>query len=149
MKYLFICCIAFLISCKTPIEMTSIEVDKATERVENLVKEINSFSEIQDTEYDLFNVNGFSKSRTLVAGGSSFRYDFVIKVDTSELHKWTDDMIITAADEYSIKRFEELVSIRKENWNVNSKPTYYKRGDMVNMMVYKEEGIVFKSIYVE
>jgi len=149
MKYLFICSIAFLISCKSPSEMTSIEVDKATERVEILEKEINSFSEIQDAEYDLFNVNGFSKGRIFVAGGSSFRYDYVIKIDTSELHKWTDDMIITAGDEYSVKRFEELVSIRKENWNVNSKPTYYKSGDMGNMMVYKEEGIIFKSIYVE
>ena len=127
--------------------MTSIEVEGASERIEILVKEINTFSEIRDAEYDLFNVNGFSKSRTLVAGGSSLLYDFVIKVDTSKLHKWTDDMKITTPDNYSIKRFEELVLIRKENWNVSSKPTYYKRGDLVNMMVFKEEGIIFKSIY--
>ena len=53
------------------------------ERVEVLKKEIESFSEFGNAEFELFNVNGFSNSRTTLPGASSWDYKFAIKVKPS------------------------------------------------------------------
>lgn len=59
-------------------------------RVELLSAEKRKYSSIEDAEYDLFNVNGFSNQKMILPGASSWDYKFVIKVDPSDIHKWLE-----------------------------------------------------------
>ncbi|NRA12803.1 MAG: hypothetical protein HRT57_12670 [Crocinitomicaceae bacterium] len=63
-----------LSSCSDSSRLDSDNYETKEERVEVLKKEIKSFSEFENAEFKLFNVNGFSNSRTTVPGASSWDY---------------------------------------------------------------------------
>ena len=65
-----------LTSCTDPKnanELDGTEIQSASERISIAKRELVLMSEIEDAEFRLFNVNGFSNSRTLLPGASSRR----------------------------------------------------------------------------
>lgn len=141
------------ISCSNssnPNRLDSANYDSKEERVEVLKKEIKPFSNFQDAEFELFNVNGFANSRASLAGPSSWDYKFVIKVKPSDIEKWTNGMLKTEGTDYDQNQMKKIISKRADKWKTTSKPEFYTRqGDKVMMIVYRSEGILFKHIFTD
>lgn len=131
-------------------DMTKLDSDdyeSADERVEVLKKEIKNFSKFKDAEFKLFNVNGFNKQRTSVPGASSWDYKFVIRLDTANISAWTIGMKQVEPKNFDSNWQQELIKNRKQNWKIISDPEKYVReGDDVTMLVYRNEGIIYKRI---
>jgi len=125
--------------------LTSKDVTDKSQRINILKKEVKIFSELKDAEFYLINANGFSNQRISVPGASSLNYQFVIKIDTNDISKWTEGMTETSG--YS-NWMDELLISRKENWNMHSIPKVFTRiGDSVIMFVYNDEGIIYKKLW--
>ena len=60
-------------------KLDSDDYEKREARLDILTREIKVFSKIVDTEFELFNVNGFHNSRTSVPGASAWDYKIAIK----------------------------------------------------------------------
>lgn len=117
------------------------------ERVEALKKEIKFFSEFENAEFELFNINGFSNNRTTVPGASSWNYKFAIRINPSDIYKWTDGMISIDSVDYKDSWMKTIVEERADDWRVESEPEIFTRkGDDVVMFVYRSEGILFKNV---
>ena len=127
--------------------LTSFDINDQTERIDILKREVKTFSELKDAEFYLINANGFSNQRITVPGASSLNYQFVIKIDTNDIPKWTEGMIEIPAYNINKDWLERIPSSRTENWKTYSVPKSYTRvGDSVMMVVYKDEGIIFKHL---
>lgn len=131
-------------------DMTKLDSDSyesADERIEVLKKEIKTFSKIKDAEFMLFNVNGFNNQRTSIPGASSWDYKFVIRIDTANISAWTTGMKQVEPKDFDNNWQQELIKNRKQNWKIISNPEKYVReGDDVMMLVYRNEGIIYKRI---
>ena len=127
--------------------LTSNDITDRSERINILKREVKVFSELKDAEFYLVNANGFSNQRITVPGASSLYYQFVIKIDTNDISKWTEGMTETSS--YSVDNWmDKLLVSRKENWNIHSIPKAFTRiGDSVIMFVYNEEGIIYKKLW--
>lgn len=127
--------------------LDSDDFNSREKRVEVLKNEIKSYSDFEDSAFELFNVNGFSNSRTIVPGASSWDYKFVIKVTPSDIDKWTEGMIKTEAGDYNGDWMDKVIEKRNSEWKTESQPEFYTRkGDNVAMIVYRSEGIIFKRV---
>ena len=127
--------------------LTSRYIADRSERINILKREVKVFSELKDAEFYLVNANGFSNQRISVPGASSLNYQFVIKIDTNDISKWTEGM--SEVTNYSTNNYwmDKLFISRKENWNVHSIPKVFTRiGDSVSMFVYEDEGIIYKKL---
>jgi hypothetical protein len=117
------------------------------ERVETLKNEIKFYSDFENAEFELFNVNGFSNSRTTLPGASSWDYKFVVKVNPYEIDKWTNGMILIEPTDNNDEWMKKIIHERENKWKTESTPEFYTReGDNVMMIVYRSEGIIFKSV---
>ena len=117
------------------------------ERVEVLIKEIKSFSKIENAEFELFNVNGFSNNRITVPGASSWDYKFVIRVKPTDVDKWTEGMMLMYSHDYNDSWMKMIIRERAVDWRTESQPEiYYEKGDRVVVLVYRNEGIIFKRV---
>ena len=128
--------------------LTSNDIVDRSERINILKREVKVFSELKDAEFYLVNANGFSNQRISVPGASSLNYQFVIKIDTNDISKWTEGM--SEVTNYSTNNYwmDKLPGSRKENWSVHSIPkTFTRIGDGVTMFVYKGEGIIYKRLW--
>lgn len=153
MKILFYTFISLVLSGGCTLnnsDMTKLDSDdyeSADERVEVLKKEIKNFSKFKDAEFKLFNVNGFNKQRTSVPGASLWDYKFVIRLDTANISAWTIGMKQVEPKNFDSNWQQELIKNRKQNWKIISDPEKYVReGDDVTMLVYRNEGIIYKHI---
>jgi hypothetical protein len=72
-----------IISCSTDstTRLDSDDCENKKDRIDRLKMEIRSFSDYQDAEFELFNVNGFHHQRMSVPGASSCDYKFAVRVD--------------------------------------------------------------------
>lgn len=129
--------------------INSRKIQNKEDRIEELKKHVKLFSEIDNAEYDLFNVNGFKPQRTSIPGSSSQDYKFVVRVKQKDLDNWTDGFIEFSPHLTSDGWMETLIRPRKDEWKIQSPPHYYRREveDGVLLIVYPEEGIIFKRIY--
>lgn len=119
------------------------------DRIAILEQEIKSFSTFQDAEFELFNVNGFHNQQTSMPGASYADYKFVVKIDTTDIPKWTVGMTAVELDNYDDSWTKEIIQHKKQNWETFSKPKYFVREDeKVTMLVFDKEGIIFKRIMV-
>lgn len=117
------------------------------ERVEVLKAEIKVFSDFQDAEFELFNVNGFSNSQLTIPGASSWDYKFAIRTTPQKIRHWTTGLTKVDSLNQSIQWTKEIVEERKENWQTKSQPEYYIReGHEVMLIVFRQEGILFKRV---
>src|SRR5690606_4809241 len=131
-------------------QIDSDEYKTKVERIEVLKNEIKAQSEFNNAEFELFNVNGFSNSRETVPGTSSLDYKFVVKVDTSDIGKWTKEMMKLKSTTENINWTEEITEKRKDEWSTKSHPEFYSReNNNVTMIVYRTEGIIFKRVITE
>ncbi|WP_405207819.1 hypothetical protein [Aquimarina sp. LLG6339-5] len=127
--------------------LDSDDYDSKIERVEILKKEINCFSDFENAEFELFNVNGFSDRRTVLPGASSWDYKFVIKINASDVNKWTDGMEKVLSNKDDKVWMNNIIEKRKIEWKATSIPELYNRqGANVLMIVYRSEGIIYKRV---
>ena len=128
--------------------LTSNDIADRSERINILKREVKVFSELKDAEFYLVNANGFSNQRISVPGASSLNYQFVIKIDTNDISKWTEGMTELSKGDTNNSWMDKLLLSRKENWNVHSIPKVFTRiGDSVTMLIYKDEGIIYKKLW--
>lgn len=144
--------ITFLLSsCKkttnqNPNILDSTNYKTSTERVQVLKNEIISKSDFNDAEFVLFNVNGFTKNdRLAIPGASSWDYKFVIKINPSDIDKWTEDFVKFDPKEYNLNWTKAITNNRLNNWKTKSQPEFYRRSNNeVILIVYRKESILFK-----
>jgi hypothetical protein len=123
--------------------LISKKTEDRNKRIDIFHGEIKS-PEIIDVEYDFFNVNGFSNSRTLVPGASDVDYKYVVKVDTAYISWWTEGKVRDEAnDSFNCTWCDELIEVRKKNWLFTSRPEHYHQVGDVSVTVYRPEGIIF------
>lgn len=128
-------------------ELDSDNYRSASARVSALEKQIASPTSFTDAEFELFNVNGFSNSRTLVPGGSSWDYKLVIKLPTTDIPQWTEGMVSMVTLDQNLSWTQEIIKERVDNWKTLSQPEYFKRAETdVILIVYRKEGILFKRV---
>lgn len=126
---------------------TSREIPNREKRVAELSAEIKLFSPIQDAEYNLFNVNGFSNSRVLVPGASSWNYSFLIKIDTNDSDKWIEGMIQHAITESDTAWINDIPQNSPQEWARTSSAELYKRQESdVSVLLFRSEGILYKKV---
>ena len=135
-------------SCSHKTELKSDQLNDKSERIDILSDEVKLFSEIQNAEFDLFNVNGFSDDFLVFPGASSTYYEFVVKLNQNDIEKWREDLIETNGNIEDEKWIFDLIKIRQNEWIINSKPKFYTRNGEygVKIIIFEKEGIVFKSI---
>lgn len=149
MKKVLILILAFgLYGCaENSTNLDSDDFDSKDHRIEILKREIRSFSDFEDAEFKLFNVNGFSNGRLDVPGASSWDYKFGIKVKSTDLDRWTEGMVRVDSIDYNKDWIALIIEKRKSDWSINSQPEYYRRtGFDVMLVLYRAEGIVFKRV---
>lgn len=138
-----------LISCsKTDSNrLDSDNYDRKEARVQVLKNEIKTFSEIENAEFELFNVNGFSKGRSTIPGASSWDYKFVIKVNSADIDKWTTGFSTMQFSNIDKGWMSKIIEKKPNDWKTNSKPeAYMRKGQNVTMLIYRSEGIIFKRV---
>lgn len=147
-RFIVIFLIVGCFSCKeSPRQLSSKDFTSKKERVEILKKEIISKSEFQDAEFELFNVNGFSDGSTMIPGASYWDYKFVVKVNQTDIDKWTAEMLKVELENYDISWTTAIIEKRKTEWIVNNIPEFYTRkNNDVTLIVYRAEGIIFKRV---
>lgn len=143
-------CMVF-IACKgnrsTSTILNSYDFENTNDRIEQLSNEITVYSKIQDAEFELFNVNGFSNQRLSVPGASSWDYKIAVRINKSDIAKWTLGMADTTLSNYDDSWIKEITNYRKKNWQTKSLPKFYfRKGVDVRMLVYEPEGIIFKRV---
>jgi hypothetical protein len=143
--------VVVLASCNNrntnPNILSSQAIAEKEERVAILKKEITSFSSFTDAEFFLVNANGFTTQRTTIPGASSFRYSFIIKIDTNYIKNWTAGMKEVPDTNIPASWLEELPNHEKSAWQVHSTPMVYMDStENVVLAVYREEGLIFKKI---
>ena len=140
----------FFNSCSKNLNSTHLNSENYNDkkdRIEILKKEINQNSEILDAEFELFNVNGFSDTDKIIPGASSWDYKIAIKIYPSDIFKWTNEFKKSDTFQNNINWTKKIVEKRKENWLTYSNPEfYYRNNSKVEMIVFKEEGIIYKRI---
>ncbi len=130
--------------------MDSDDYNTKEERVAVLKNEIKVYSSFEDAEFELYNVNGFSNSRASLPGASSWDYKFALKIDPSDIEKWTTGMVKTGVNDYDDRWMKELVRKRADNWQTETQPEFYTRNkDDVIMIVFRPEGVLFKHVVQE
>jgi hypothetical protein len=130
-------------------EMNSGTITDASERIEKLSKEVVLYSNITDTEYDLFNSGGFSDGfHFFDLGPTDANYNFIVKVKPADIPKWTVNMTEVKDSLEIIPQINALIKTRPKNWRTRSKPRFYIWENSYGSIsvIYAEEGIVFRSI---
>lgn len=145
--FFFITC---LISCSIKSNSNILDSDDFSEkqiRIETLLREIKTFSKIDNAEFELFNVNGFSDTRTSVPGATSLDYKFSVKVHPTVIDNWINGFSKADLPIEDLEWMNEIIHYRKNEWKTNSTPEYYsKQEGQVILVVFREEGIIYKRI---
>lgn len=155
-KYIFAISLAILllVSCNSDNYqyLDSVDFGNKEERIKELNKIVTYHTDVLDVEFELFNVNGFGDSRTLLPGTSSWNYYFLLKVNPEDLDTWKS-AIQYPEDESVIPNYEildRLKNKRKGNWELYSNPILFSgRNTNSYMLIYEEEGLIFRTDYVD
>ena len=130
-------------------ELSSTNIEPATQRVKTLLPLILAPTPIIDAEYVLFNANGFGNKRDLFPAPpapSYWSYDFVVKVTPDDVEAWTDGFI--ALDSMGNQaQFDIIPTERAANWTTSTLPSFYARkAQGVVMVVFPQDGIIYKRV---
>lgn len=149
-KYVFQILTILFLGCSQANNSNKLDSDDYStieKRIEVLKTEINAPTDFQDADFLLFNTNGFTNSWTTLPGASSWDYKYAIKVDSNDIEKWTDKMIEMPITTIDFSWTKEIIKKRKENWTLNSLPKLFiGDNDHVYLILYRDEGIIFKRI---
>jgi hypothetical protein len=127
--------------------LKSSAIDEKQDRIQTLAKYVNLKSSISDSEFDLFNVNGFENKRLSVPGASSWNYKFGVLVNKNDIPKWTNDLRDTSFKTPDYSWILEIIKNRPQNWSLHSKPKFYIGNSSDDILVvYENEGAIFRQI---
>lgn len=151
LNFIFLLSILGFSNCSdysNPNELDSDNYKTIEKRVEVLKGEIKSFSDFDNAEFELFNVNGFSNNnRVTVPGASSWDYKFAIKTNPSNVDKWVKGMTKIESNNVNVQWMNKIIQKRKNDWITDTDPEFYTRKENnVIMVVYRSEGIIFKRV---
>lgn len=112
------------------------------ERLEFLKKYLKEYSPINDAEYFIEFYNNVSR----VPGPSEWDITVALKVPQDKINDWVIDF--DEVNEEDIKlSWWDLLKLDDKGWYRNSKPKFYKRkGQMVYVVIYENEGIILKRV---
>ena len=131
-------------------KLDSIDFPVKAERIRTLEKEVKLYSPILDAEFSLFNANGFSNSRTSVPGASSWDYKFGVKVHPNDLDNWVIEMDQIERKNYNTHWIEEIIPASRNTWQRTSQSELYtRRHSNVVVLLYRQEGFIFKRIMAD
>ena len=113
-------------------KLESFDIKNREKRIEILSEQIKEYSEILDTEFSLFNVNGFGNKVTFIPSASYSDYKIALKIKKNNLDKWLVGMYNTenenAEDSIWINSIlDNLAEKRKQNWIENMAKSNPKR----------------------
>jgi hypothetical protein len=138
----------FAIGCKNDSKIDSYNLASKSENILELEKHVKFFSEVNSVDYELFNVNGFENKRLSAPGASSMDYKIAVQVNKENLDSWVSGMVNLKQPHGDLDWIDRIKE--KGNWNVNSTPEYYERkGENVKVIMYRDEGVIFKRIINE
>lgn len=87
------------------------------ERVEALKEVLNEPTSFSDAEFELFNVNGFSSSRS-TPGASSWDYKFAVRIKPNQFDKWVFNRDTITDPNWDLSWMYEIIQQRKSNWKL-------------------------------
>lgn len=136
-----------LYGCSNNNRLTSENMNNKKKRIQTLRNEIEVLSELENVEFDLYNVNGFSNSRATIPGASSYDYKICLKVNPDDVEEWLTGMFKFTPTEYDDGWMTDITLTRKKDWKITSEPEFYTRkGDNVILILYRKDGIIFKRL---
>lgn len=116
-------------------------------RIKILKAEIKWPSDFYDTEFELFNINGFTNGLLSQPGPSSVDYKFAIKVNKSDLDKWIKGMTKLEDQDYDTSWINKIIEKRKENWVCkNQFEIFVRKNTNVTVLICRDQELVFKRI---
>lgn len=124
--------------------LDSKEIEDRLVRVEKLKMIVDLPSDIYDTKFKLFDVNGFGEARSYeIPGPSSWNYVYAVKVDSNDIAKWVEGQSkpIDSSDYETIKSFLDM----DNTWKLKSTPEYYEVNSKENVFVFRHESIIIKT----
>lgn len=138
-----------LLNCKHEPRISSKNFPDKNERIETLQKHVKFFSEVENAEFELFNLNGFEESFFSTPGATSLDYQFAVKIKPEDIENWKDpDLVQQFNYPKSVKWMDDLIQFRSNDWRINSIPELYtrKNEDDVIIIFFPKEGYIFKRI---
>ena len=148
-RYLMIS-VCFLVGCGSGIlDVQSSKFSTARKRIAFLRKRMVMFSEIQDTIFDLYDVNG--KFSLGIPGPSHWDFKVIMRVKQHDLPKWVDGFEQIHNPEEELLQWGYKLLQGQPGWTVRSTPSVYERpneteGEVI-VAIFEEEEIVFKRIH--
>ncbi len=151
-RLLILLCVIFLSACKQEKKsiLFSRDFPNKKDRIEIVEENIHPATTIKDAEFELFSESGFINNKCVEEDEEWLRnYRFAVKIDTTVLAAWLSNFYPCEKEIPAIMMMtswsKNMVYIRKDNWRINSKPSYYKNSDNTEfILLYKQEGILFK-----
>ncbi|SHJ06338.1 hypothetical protein [Pseudozobellia thermophila] len=143
-----VCCI-MLCSCsdeEIKKELYSLNYGTKAERVATLKKEIEVHSDFENAEFLLYNSKGFTFHVNTFYLPEYRDYRYVIKLNPEDIDKWLKGFEKVNPSESFEEWPDKLIRIRRDEWPLQSTPEYYAmENEMVYMLVYRKEGVIFKK----
>lgn len=149
-----------LVSCNSNSsnKLESFDIKNKEKRIEVLSEQIKEYSEILDTDFSLFNANGFGNNFIFLPAPSSLDYKIAIKIHKENIGSWLKGMYEAknpnAQDSVWINSIlENLENKRRKYWEKvikESKPTRFTisstNGRSKIAIIYWKEGVIFERI---
>jgi len=145
-------CAMFLTLCVVLLLLIDDERDRSTntyshsfadhsEKVAFLRQYVNAFSPIIDTEYHIqYHDNGPG-----LPGPSDWNMNVVVKIAPEHIALWTSGMLKVDLAQCEMPWAQALIA-DSLLWQLTSQPDCYHRGAGVSMLLYSQEGILFKHM---
>lgn len=147
--FTFTLCFMALCSCsdeKIKDELYSINYGTKAERVAALKKEIPAYSDFENAEFQLYNSKGFTFNIHTFHMPEYRDYKYVVKVNPEDIDKWLTGLKKVGPSESFEEWPDQLIRIRKEEWQLQSAPEYYAlENEIVYVLIYRKEGVIFKK----
>lgn len=127
-------------------ELYSLNYGTKAERVATLKKEIEVHSDFENAEFLLYNSKGFTFHVNTFYLPEYRDYRYVIKLNPEDVDNWLKGFEKVNPSESFEEWPDKLIRIRRDEWPLQSTPEYYAmENEMVYMLVYRKEGVIFKK----
>ena len=141
-KIILLFCLSIFSCASSSSTIKSSDYSQKSERISTLKKYFNLRSDILDAHYKIYDVNA---KTCLVPGATDRDYRIIVKIDKSDVLKWTEKEIMTSYH-FDFSWAEELL----QEYNVTDFDLSGKRimfsSEQKKMLVYTDAGIVLIRI---
>ena len=136
-------------------QRNSLDFKDKQEKLKFFKESFNCLSEIIDAEFYIASwVNApYTQKRMDIPGPSAWDICYAVRVKPEDTQKWIDGIAgdgTMKKSDFSKLKFDwyERLSLSKSEWVTKSEPVFYKEprkdGSKEYMVIYKDEGIIFR-----